>query len=122
MCGGSGGIGQPLALLMGMDPDVKELSIFDVSVAMVPPAGVAVDLGHLERKAAVRGYLREAGRNPIGYTDAALTGCHLVLIPAGTPPTPGMTRNDLFKFNADIAKGLVEACAKYCSEQSSARS
>merc|ERR1712007_168836 len=24
------------------------------------------------------------------------------------------TRDDLFKVNADIAKGLVEACAKYC--------
>merc|ERR1739838_498040 len=27
-----------------------------------------------------------------------------------------MTRDDLFKVNADIAKGLVEACAKYCPE------
>merc|ERR1712031_55495 len=26
----------------------------------------------------------------------------------------GMTRDDLFKVNADIAKGLVEACAKFC--------
>merc|ERR1719199_2389495 len=25
-----------------------------------------------------------------------------------------MTRDDLFAKNADIAKGLVEACAKYC--------
>ena len=27
-----------------------------------------------------------------------------------------MTRDDLFKVNADIAKGLVDACAKYCPE------
>jgi len=27
-----------------------------------------------------------------------------------------MTRDDLFKVNADIAKGLVEACATYCPE------
>ena len=26
----------------------------------------------------------------------------------------GMTRDDLFKTNADIAKGIVEACAAYC--------
>merc|ERR1711904_696445 len=39
---------------------------------------------------------------------------HLVLIPAGVPRKPGMTRDDLFKVNADIAKGLVEACAAYC--------
>mmetsp|Transcript_79824 Transcript_79824/g.258572 ORF Transcript_79824/g.258572 Transcript_79824/m.258572 type:complete len:233 (-) Transcript_79824:112-810(-) len=27
-----------------------------------------------------------------------------------------MTRDDLFKVNADIAKGIVEACAKFCPE------
>jgi len=27
-----------------------------------------------------------------------------------------MTRDDLFKINADIAKGLVSACAKFCPE------
>merc|ERR1712127_845933 len=28
----------------------------------------------------------------------------------------GMTRDDLFKTNAGIAKGIVEACAKFCPE------
>jgi malate dehydrogenase len=32
------------------------------------------------------------------------------------PRKPGQTRDDLFKVNADIAKGLVEACAKYCPD------
>merc|ERR1712039_935524 len=36
---------------------------------MVPPAGVAADLGHLERKSAVKGYVMEVGKNPIEYTD-----------------------------------------------------
>ncbi|CAE8735594.1 unnamed protein product [Polarella glacialis] len=53
VCGGAGGIGQPLSLLMAMDPNVKELCIFDLSVAMVPPTGVAADLGHLERREVV---------------------------------------------------------------------
>merc|ERR1711953_672564 len=44
------------------------------------------------------------------------TGCHVVLIPAGMPRKPGMTRDDLFKVNADIAKSLVSACAKFCPE------
>merc|ERR1719393_483867 len=35
-------------------------------------------------------------------------------LPAGIPRKPGMTRADLFKVNAGIAKGIVEACAKYC--------
>merc|ERR1712066_566912 len=37
-------------------------------------------------------------------------------IPAGMPRKPGMTRDDLFKVNADIAKSLVSACAKFCPE------
>merc|ERR1712054_601165 len=37
-------------------------------------------------------------------------------IPAGMPRKPGQTRDDLFKVNADIAKGLVDACAKHCPE------
>merc|ERR1712203_809874 len=43
-----------------------------------------------------------------------LTGCNLVLVPAGLPRKPGQTRDDLFKVNAGIAKEVVEACARYC--------
>merc|ERR1712216_978869 len=41
----------------------------------------------------------------------ALSGCDLVIIPAGVP---GMPRDDLFKINAGIVAGLVKACAKAC--------
>merc|ERR1712050_653216 len=98
------------------DPNVKELCVFDLSVAMVPPAGVAADLSHIETGVKVKGYVMEVGSKPIDHTEDCLTGCDLVLIPAGMPRKPGMTRDDLFKTNADIAKGLVEACAKYCPE------
>mmetsp|Transcript_69150 Transcript_69150/g.95825 ORF Transcript_69150/g.95825 Transcript_69150/m.95825 type:complete len:411 (-) Transcript_69150:359-1591(-) len=116
VCGGAGGIGQPLCLLMAMDPNVKELCVFDLNVAMVPAQGVATDLGHLEKKAAVKGYVMEVGQKPVDNLEECLTGCHLVLIPAGMPRKPGQTRDDLFKINADIAKGIVEACAKYCPD------
>jgi hypothetical protein len=108
VCGGAGGIGQPLSMLMAMDPNVKELCVFDLSVAMVPPAGVAADLGHLEKPVKVTGYVMEVGKNPIDHLEECLTGCDLVLVPAGMPRKPGMTRDDLFKVNADIAKGLVD--------------
>lgn len=116
ICGGAGGIGQPLSLLMGMDPNVGELCIFDLSVAMVPPMGVAADLSHLERKCKVTGYSMEVGKNPIDHLEECLTGCHLVLVPAGVPRKPGMSRDDLFATNAGIAKGIVEACAKFCPD------
>jgi len=114
VCGGAGGIGQPLSLLMSQDPNVRELAVFDLNVAMVPPAGVAADLSHIEGKVDVKGYVMEVGKTPKDFLKECLTGCDLVLIPAGMPRKPGMTRDDLFKVNADIAKGLVEACAKYC--------
>merc|ERR1719213_164468 len=114
VCGGAGGIGQPLSLLMSLDKNVKEVSVYDLSIAMVPPAGVAADLGHIENKVAVNGYVGELNQPPINFTKDALTGCDLVLIPAGLPRKPGMTRDDLFKVNADIAKEVVEACANYC--------
>merc|ERR1712018_637351 len=40
----------------------------------------------------------------------------LVIIPAGVPRKPGMTRDDLFNTNATIVAILAQACAKYCPE------
>merc|ERR1719409_668589 len=114
VCGGAGGIGQPLSMLMSMDSNVRELCVFDLNIAMVPAAGVAADLGHVERKSAVKGFEMVVGGKPIDNLEECLTGCDLVLVPAGLPRKPGMTRDDLFKTNADIAKGIVSACAKYC--------
>ena len=45
---------------------------------------------------------------------AALEGADLVVIPAGVPRKPGMTRDDLFNINAGIVKTLVTAVAKHC--------
>lgn len=39
-----------------------------------------------------------------------------MVIPAGVPRKPGMTRDDLFNTNASIVKGLAEACAKSCPD------
>merc|ERR1711979_61444 len=54
------------------------------------------------------------GDKAIDKAGDALTGCHLVLVPAGVPRKPGQDRKDLLNINADIAKGTVEACAKFC--------
>lgn len=112
--GGAGGIGQPLSMLMTMDKNVKEVSVYDLKIAMVPPGGVAADLSHLEGSVQVKGYAGELNEPPVEFMKEALTGCSLVLIPAGLPRKPGQTRDDLFLINANIAKGLVEACAKFC--------
>lgn len=116
VCGAAGGIGQPLCLLMAMEPNVKELAIFDVNVAMVPADGVAEDLGHIESKVKVTGYSLGVDQPPKVHLNECLSGCSLVLVAAGMPRKPGMTRDHLFKVNADIAKGIVEACAKFCPQ------
>lgn len=116
VCGAAGGIGQPLSMQMALDERVSELSLFDLTVAAVPVQGVAADLGHIETPCKVKGYSMAPDQKPIDVLKECLTGCHLVLIPAGVPRKPGMTRDDLFVTNAGIAKGLVEACAEYCPQ------
>merc|ERR1719183_2442985 len=102
--GAAGGIGQPLSLLMKLNPKVTELSCFDV--APVTP-GVAADLSHCSSNA-----------KAVGYTGddlaKAVKDCNVVVIPAGVPRKPGMTRDDLFNTNASIVATLVDACAKNC--------
>ncbi|KAF2311320.1 hypothetical protein GH714_021727 [Hevea brasiliensis] len=43
-------------------------------------------------------------------------GVNVVVIPAGVPRKPGMTRDDLFNINANIVKTLVEAVADNCPD------
>merc|ERR1719197_2208412 len=115
--GGAGGIGQPLSLLMAQCPMVKELAIIDLNVAMVPAEGVEADLSHIEGKCKVTATVLTLNVDKaIDKAGAALTGCDLVLVPAGVPRKPGQDRKDLLNINCDIAKGTVEACAKFCPD------
>jgi len=114
--GGAGGIGQPLSMLMAMDPNTSELCVYDLTIAFVPAQGVAADLSHLNHKVKVTGYAFDKDDKAIDVAGECLTGCHLVLVPAGVPRKPGQDRKDLLNINAGIAKNIVEACAKYCPQ------
>ncbi|GAV64046.1 Ldh_1_N domain-containing protein/Ldh_1_C domain-containing protein [Cephalotus follicularis] len=102
--GAAGGIGQPLALLMKLNPLVSNLALYDI--ANTP--GVAADVSHINTRSQVAGYMSE---EQLGQ---ALEGSDIVIIPAGVPRKPGMTRDDLFNINAGIVKSLSAAIAKYC--------
>ena len=84
--GAAGGIGQPLSLLLKINSLVSELSLFDI----VNTPGVAADLSHINSNAVVKGYKGD------DQLEEALTGAKIVVIPAGVPRKPGMTRDDLF--------------------------
>jgi len=105
VAGASGGIGQPLSLLLKTSSLIDELSLYDV----VNTPGVATDLSHISTVAKISGYL------PADDGMAkALSGADIVVIPAGIPRKPGMTRDDLFKINAGIVRDLITGCAKHC--------
>lgn len=104
LLGAGGGIGQPLALLLKMNRMVTELALYDIGNV----AGVAADISHCNTPTKVT-----ANTGPEELANA-LKGAELVVIPAGVPRKPGMTRDDLFNTNAGIVKALVEACAKHC--------
>lgn len=100
--GAAGGIGQPLALLLKCNPNVTGLSCYDVNP--VTP-GVGADLSHIDTAARVTAFVGD----DVGH---AVEGCDVVLIPAGVPRKPGMTRDDLFNTNATIVATLATAVAK----------
>lgn len=52
VCGASGGIGQPLALLLKQSPLVTKLSLYDI----VHTPGVAADLSHIDSPAVTSGH------------------------------------------------------------------
>merc|ERR1712072_602165 len=97
-----------------MNENVKELCVYDLDIAMVPAEGVATDLSHLEKRVKVSAYTLTKDDKPADKLGECLSGFDLVLVPAGLPRKPGMTRSDLLGINAGIAKGVVEACGKHC--------
>ena len=103
--GAAGGIGQPLSLLLKLQlPAGSELSLYDVA-SFTP--GVAVDLSHIPTDVRVSGFVGDD-------VEAAMQDADIVVIPAGVPRKPGMTRDDLFNMNAGIVKNLITAGTRAC--------
>lgn len=114
--GAAGGIGQSLSLLLktGLAPLVLRspgshvhMAMYDVNRDAV--AGAATDLSHIDTPVSVSFHAPDdAG------LERALTRAQIVVIPAGVPRKPGMTRDDLFAVNARIVAGLGDAIAAHC--------
>merc|ERR1719316_355639 len=73
--GASGGIGQPLSMLLKLNPAITKLNLYDI----VHTPGVAADLSHIETKATTTGFV---GADQL---EASLVGAEIVVIPAGVP-------------------------------------
>jgi len=114
--GGAGGIGQPLCMLIAMNPQVTELCVYDLTISAVPAEGVAADISHINSKCKVTSCAVDKDERAVDTAEAALTNCNLVLVPAGMPRKPGQDRKDLLDINCKIAVNIVQACAKFCPE------
>jgi len=103
--GAAGGIGQPLSLLLKAQlPPGSILSLYDV----INTIGVGVDISHVSTPVKCDYFLGDL-KNPDNVEEMikAVKGADVVIIPAGMPRKPGMTRDDLFKVNAGIVKGII---------------
>lgn len=93
-----------MSLLLKLNPAVTQLHLYDI----VHTPGVAADLSHCETRSKVVGFV---GNDQL---KASLEGMEIVVIPAGVPRKPGMTRDDLFNTNASIVATLAKAAAEVC--------
>ena len=102
---GAGNIGGTLALLLGLK-NLGDIVLFDVMAGMAQ--GKALDLAQAAPLLGMTG--RFSGTN--NYAD--LAGSDVVIVTAGSPRKPGMSRDDLIGINAkvmaDVGAGVKAAC------------
>lgn len=92
-----------MSLLLKQSDQISELSLYDI-VKHTP--GVAADISHMNFPARVKGFT-----GPEQLRDS-LKGSQVVIIPAGLPRKPGMTRDDLFTANASVVRDVALAVSE----------
>ncbi|MDZ4381257.1 MAG: malate dehydrogenase [Parvibaculum sp.] len=101
---GGGQIGGTLALLAGLK-ELGDVVIFDIAEGL--PQGKALDLA---QTGAVEGYNAAlSGANDY----KGIKGADVVIVTAGVPRKPGMSRDDLLGINLKVMKQVGEGIAKY---------
>ncbi|MBA4791457.1 MAG: malate dehydrogenase [Pseudomonadota bacterium] len=104
---GAGQIGGTLALLAGLK-DLGDIVLFDVAEGT--PQGKALDLAELSP---VEGFdARLSGTN----TYEAIDGADVVIVTAGVPRKPGMSRDDLLSINLKVMEQVGAGIAKYAPD------
>lgn len=104
---GAGQIGGTLALLAGLK-ELGDIVLFDVAEGV--PDGKALDLAQL---APVVGF--DAGLWGASSYDA-IAGADVVIVTAGVPRKPGMSRDDLLSINLRVMEQVGAGLAKYAPD------
>ena len=98
---GAGGVGANAAHLMANSDAVDEIALIDVTPGVA--ASVALDLNH------AAGITRSRTFATGGTDLSAIAGAQAIVVTAGRPRTPGMSRANLLDVNRRIVRSIAEA-------------
>lgn len=104
---GAGQIGGTLALLAGIK-ELGDISLFDIADGV--PQGKALDLA---QAGPVEGFDSALAG---GSDYAAIDGADVVIVTAGVPRKPGMSRDDLISVNTKVMVSVGENIKQRCPE------
>jgi malate dehydrogenase len=105
---GGGFVGSTTAQRI-VDKELADVVLTDILDG--PPAGKALDL--VETTPITRTDSFATGISTANGDYGATAGSDVVVITAGFPRKPGMSRDDLLKANYDVVKGVVEQIARH---------
>ena len=104
---GAGNIGGTLAHLAGLK-ELGDVVLFDIVKGV--PQGKALDLAE---SSPVEGFdAKLAGTNSY----AGIRGADVVIVTAGVPRKPGMSRDDLIGINTNVMRQVGAGIKKYCPD------
>ena len=104
---GAGQIGGTLALLAGLK-ELGDVVLFDIVEGV--PDGKALDLA---QASPVEGF----DANLTGASDyAPIAGADVVIVTAGVPRKPGMSRDDLIGINAKVMKAVGDGIREHAPD------
>jgi malate dehydrogenase len=104
---GAGQIGGTLALLAGLK-ELGDIVLFDVIDGV--PQGKSLDIAEASP---VEGFDAKVGG---GSDYAVIAGADVVIVTAGFPRKPGMSRDDLIGKNAEVVATVGRAIKQHCPE------
>ncbi|UFS61356.1 malate dehydrogenase [Sulfurimonas sp. HSL-3221] len=102
---GAGNVGATVAYSLAMLGSCHEIILRDNKIEVAK--GKALDMS--QAAAAVRSHTVVS----VAESMEELTDCDVVVVTAGSPRLPGMSRDDLLMINAKITKEVVRGIAKY---------
>jgi malate dehydrogenase len=105
---GAGNVGSTVAFILAMNGSCHEIVLRDNKIDIAK--GKALDMS--QSAAAARSHTIVS----VAEDPSQLSDCDVVVVTAGSPRKPGMSRDDLLIINAEITKEVINDIKKYSPE------